>query len=541
MNSNSSNPVKFTSSRQSELEQDFLAQIYGIGFYPFVLIRVGQNSVSRSFVFCQTQNEMKDFLRALAGVSSFSKSLLVRGIAFAVQGEIYEASELIYRWATSMGDINETALVCRPDGKLVEKLYNYPVFALDCGSATPPPGEQRLSLLTDVLQTYESNDGNNARRFLIIEALALALGRALGGIGRHKDALAIIEKALAARPESMSLHAAKNALQRKLDGRDDSLLLGRFAGDGDYLRQFNVDMELVERFSQTWDAHAYQESLADLRNAARRLLPVLLGSSGAMPALNSREKQRLLQLEKQVTCLARQPLCFPEMFHGVALLRDGSSQKLDPGNEIHFRANGLLGVEDRGAVAQIYERISKQARSPLRVVEIGSAAGRGSTQIAGEFVKRSGGILYCIDPWVGPLYYAFLANVQIFDLESTVIPIRSPSVEAAVLFEDGSLDAVFVDGSHIYPDVLADINAYLPKIRKDGFIFGHDLYDLPSRFDRKELLSISKVNNAMAHYRNSEGAIELVNVHPGVVLAVQDRFGDDVEHFTGSVVWAKQV
>ena len=125
--------------------------------------------------------------------------------------------------------------------------------------------------------------------------------------------------------------------------------------------------------------------------------------------------------------------------------------------------------------------------------------------------------------------------MHICDLEATVVPIRSPSVDAAVLFDDGSLDAVFIDGSHIYLDVVADIDAYLPKICKNGLMFGHDLRDVPSRFDRNELLSVSSKNNCEVNYTNSNGEVERVDVHPGVILAVQDKFGDDVERFPGSV------
>jgi hypothetical protein len=138
-------------------------------------------------------------------------------------------------------------------------------------------------------------------------------------------------------------------------------------------------------------------------------------------------------------------------------------------------------------------------------------------------------------------YFAFLANMRIFDLESTVIPIRTPSANAAELFDDQSLDAVFIDGSHIYPDVLADIDAWTGKVRKGGILFGHDLHDLPSRFDRSELLSVSSKNNTDVNYTNARGEIVRTNVHPGVILAVQDRFGDNVEQFPGSVVWAKQI
>lgn len=303
------------------------------------------------------------------------------------------------------------------------------------------------------------------------------------------------------------------------------------------------DIELVERYSQDWqeNAYSYVKSLPDLREAARRLLQVLEHPNGSYN-MSDDELSRLHRVEREVACLARQPLFFTEMFHGVAQRRDGGFEPLDGSDAEHLRADGLLGVEDRRALREIYERLIANSRSPIRVAEIGSAAGRGSTPIAGEYVKRVGGRLYCIDPWLGSWYFAFLANIKIFSLESTIVPIRSPSAPAASLFDDESLDGVFVDGSHIYPDVLADIDAYLPKIRKGGWIFGHDLYDVPSRFDRHELLSIAAVNNADANYTNSNGEIERVNAHPGVILAVQDRFGDDVELFgEGCVVWAKQV
>src|SRR5215469_15977581 len=301
------------------------------------------------------------------------------------------------------------------------------------------------------------------------------------------------------------------------------------------------DVEFIERYCRNWpeNAHTYERALPDLRKAAQRLLPVL-ESSDTFSGISDGELRRMRDIAPEIACLARQPLYFTEMFHGVSHLPDGGFEPLDSQFSVHVRASGLLGIEDRRALRDIYERLTSADR-PIRVAEIGSAAGRGSTPIAGEYVKRAGGTLYCIDPWEGSWYFAFLTNVRIFALEHTVIPIRSPSVPAASLFDDGSLDAVFVDGSHMYLDVLADIDAYLPKIRKGGLIFGHDLYDLPSRFDRNELLSIAAMNNAEANYFIN-GHVERLNVHPGVTLAVQDRFGDDVELFgRGSVVWAKQV
>ena len=45
---------------------------------------------------------------------------------------------------------------------------------------------------------------------------------------------------------------------------------------------------------------------------------------------------------------------------------------------------------------------------------------------------------------------------------------------AAEAFADGSLDLVFVDASHLYPDVFADISAWWPKVAYGGILAGHD-------------------------------------------------------------------
>lgn len=50
------------------------------------------------------------------------------------------------------------------------------------------------------------------------------------------------------------------------------------------------------------------------------------------------------------------------------------------------------------------------------------------------------------------------------------------SINAAAQINDGSMDFVFLDGDHSYEGVIADIAAWVPKVRKGGWIGGHD-YD----------------------------------------------------------------
>lgn len=52
--------------------------------------------------------------------------------------------------------------------------------------------------------------------------------------------------------------------------------------------------------------------------------------------------------------------------------------------------------------------------------------------------------------------------------------IKKFSTDAATDFKEDSVDFVYVDGNHRFESVVADIAAWLPKIRKGGMIAGHD-------------------------------------------------------------------
>lgn len=122
---------------------------------------------------------------------------------------------------------------------------------------------------------------------------------------------------------------------------------------------------------------------------------------------------------------------------------------------------------------------------PSAWVEIGALQGR-STAFLGVEAARLGKpvSLHVVDSWQFPtpekgaeLYQAFQRQIQpvVAALgEDRVNVYRLPSMEAVKLFEDESVDVVWVDGDHHYEACRADILAWWPKLKVGGYMGGDD-------------------------------------------------------------------
>lgn len=130
-----------------------------------------------------------------------------------------------------------------------------------------------------------------------------------------------------------------------------------------------------------------------------------------------------------------------------------------------------------------------QTKPKLHFVEIGSWRGRSSAFMAVEIANSGFDIQFdCVDTWKGSLdeqihqddpsilndtlYQEFLENMK--PVEKYYRPIRMTSVAAAKLYEDHSLDFVFIDAQHDYESVKEDILAWKNKVKKGGILAGHD-------------------------------------------------------------------
>lgn len=120
------------------------------------------------------------------------------------------------------------------------------------------------------------------------------------------------------------------------------------------------------------------------------------------------------------------------------------------------------------------------ARDGAIFVEVGAFLGE-STFYMAEKIKKSGKKVkfYVIDVWDADFLtsaeernliqgkYFFTTFIEnLLPLMEFIYPIRLPSLVAANIFGNGVVDFVFIDASHQYEDVKADIQAWMPKIKK---------------------------------------------------------------------------
>lgn len=129
------------------------------------------------------------------------------------------------------------------------------------------------------------------------------------------------------------------------------------------------------------------------------------------------------------------------------------------------------------------EDLVAELPNDITMIEIGSYSGEST-----EIFLKSGKIkkMYCIDPWQTgyddndgasfsnmPMVERMFEDRILYDYPQ-VEKIKMPSWKARELFENESVDFVYIDGNHTYRYVKDDIKNFLPLIKKDGLIGGHD-------------------------------------------------------------------
>lgn len=137
------------------------------------------------------------------------------------------------------------------------------------------------------------------------------------------------------------------------------------------------------------------------------------------------------------------------------------------------------------------KELSKLLPDNSVVVEIGVYRGDFSSQILDELNPAA---LFLIDPYSkGDSFYDNGLNTA-YSIESDlkyilerfekeiksgqVLPIKGFSYDVVNGFPDNYFDTVYIDASHLHPDVKRDLNDWLPKLKESGVISGHDYINI---------------------------------------------------------------
>ena len=139
----------------------------------------------------------------------------------------------------------------------------------------------------------------------------------------------------------------------------------------------------------------------------------------------------------------------------------------------------------------LYEKAVEECPENSVFVEVGCFMGK-STSCMATLIKQSSKKIdfYAIDHWKGSdehqehysekdLWKIFTDNMVKYELTRYIKPLITNSIEASKLFPDESIDFLHLDASHEYENVLNDIKAWYPKIKKGGIISGDD-FDIKS-------------------------------------------------------------
>lgn len=158
-------------------------------------------------------------------------------------------------------------------------------------------------------------------------------------------------------------------------------------------------------------------------------------------------------------------------------------------------------------------------RNPKIVIEVGCWLGVSTMHMAS--LLSSEGVVYAVDHWLGcaeqqpgqpfwdPIllksYEQFLSNVIHAKLYDKIIPIRMDSLSASQYLADLKADVVYIDASHDYDSVYADLNAWYPYVKGHGILCGDDSPHPPiqqalDRFAQEQGLKIIYVENTRFWY-----------------------------------------
>lgn len=200
---------------------------------------------------------------------------------------------------------------------------------------------------------------------------------------------------------------------------------------------------------------------------------------------------------------------------GGGTLKASSEQIEEAMNESADRFLAEYGATIAGDLEVLKKLVKSFGNQPVQVVELGTFIGDSA-----KAMSDAGAIVHTIDNWKGSLRDLSHSTYRVYGkdqvrfamqrnlgrrLHNTVFSYEGDSAKAADTWHGDKVDMVFIDAGHEYDEVKRDIDAWLKHVRVGGILSGHDYCP----------------------------------AFPGVMKAVQEKFGEGAFNVDGNVWWVR--
>ena len=157
-----------------------------------------------------------------------------------------------------------------------------------------------------------------------------------------------------------------------------------------------------------------------------------------------------------------------------------------------------LTVDGWMAPAEL-EYLASLAQKSQCILEVGSWKGRSTSALAANTLGL--GLVVAVDTWRGSVEHQaelkgkpvsgvwneFMTNTAQYD-NIWPVPMNSLAASQVISMSPMRFDMIFIDASHDYESVKADIEAWLPLLAPGGILCGHDAYRWGVKLAVKQLV-----------------------------------------------------
>jgi predicted O-methyltransferase YrrM len=200
--------------------------------------------------------------------------------------------------------------------------------------------------------------------------------------------------------------------------------------------------------------------------------------------------------------------------------------------------DGHLTDTDAFALIQIAKKVAKETGPPLNFLEMGSWKGKSTICLATVTSKYPGSKIYCIDHFKGNIETSeeqiakttdiqtiFRNNLGLTNAKDIVCLLLMDIKDTIGLLQEKKFDLIFIDMDNRYQTMLETLKYAITLIKPGGVICGRNLVG--------HYPIIAKEVDEVIHKEYSQE----YKIHPGIIKAVFETFGDSYKRIASSSVW----